>query len=65
MYLGTCIEIYYALLVSLAKHNTLPFVEIDIFSIQLDQFAYTHTCRSQQVYDGKVAFFNTVVTQMF
>ena len=49
------IEIDFPFLVALAEDNALPFLEIDIFPIELDQLPDTHSGRGEQVDDSKVA----------
>lgn len=44
MNLCTGIEVNDAFLVAFAKYDTFTLCEVDVFSIEFYQFAYTHTC---------------------
>ncbi len=42
--LGARIKIHLSLFVSLTCYDALSILEVDILSVELDKFSYTHTC---------------------
>ena len=55
MNLRSSIKVYFSLFVALAENDALPFLKIDVISIQLDQLSHAHTGGGKQVDDGKIA----------
>lgn len=63
--LCTGIEVNDTLLVALAENDTFALIEVNVLTIEFHQLAHTHTSRSQQVYNGEVTNFSTIVTELF
>lgn len=65
MQFGACIEIGWALLVSLSRYQAFSFMEIDVCFIESYEFADAHARGCKQVDDGKVSFGFAGVSQGF
>ena len=63
--LGASIKIHLSLLVSLACYDTLAVLEVNILSVELYKFSYTHTRRGKQVYHGQVTTIASMITHLF
>ena len=58
-----CVEINLTLFVALAKHYTLAFLEVNVFTIDFHQLPYTHTSTKQQINHSNITHFLATVTQ--
>ena len=65
MDLGSGIEIYFTLLVAFSENYALTFVEVQVAAVHSDEFSNSHSGGGEQVNEGKVSDFCTVVTELF
>ena len=65
VYFCSGVEIDRAFLASLAQHNAFASFEVDVGTIEAHQFAHTHSCRGQHIYDRQVAQVSAFVTHQF
>ena len=63
VYLCAGIEIDLSLLVALAEYYALSLLHINIGSVEIYQFAHTHSRRSQQVNNCQVSYLGATITQ--
>ena len=59
------IKIHHSLFVPLPENNTLPFVKVNVTSIEFHKFAHTNACRNKNVDDGKITSVCAIIAQQF
>ena len=61
--LGAGVEINLSLLVALAEHHALPFLEINVRAVEAHQLANTHPSRDKKVDEGDITHMGTGVAE--